>query len=587
MESKPKRQKRIMDRIKRIGHLRFRANLTALFILYSAIFVFVLLFYGFLNTSHLAAAQQRMKAREAGFAVRELADILYTDMETAREVSLMIGELVSQGVDPGSIENAVLAIDHINGIYVTRDGALVFKHGSVSSADIRAVSQNERDGIYIFGADGLLRYLIAWQGLEVVIIKPVPDSFAGIVDALKRDLLAGPAPIDAAPGSMAVYIGNDQDEWPLLYDDAPQGGRESDAAVSISPLPGGSENSPVYAGGYWYYSHRIGQTETTAVLSIPAAAMGANVDYTFVGVSTGIIIALMIFIYLRFRNSIYVPIKRIEHAMHVVTGGDDVDFEVDIDEHSELHSIAQYFNRMIGRLKEYANREYAAKMLRKQAELNALQSQINPHFLYNTLDSIRGLALLDGQENIAKMTKALSSLFKYSISKTVNLSTLGEEIKNVENYLTIQQYRFSGKFIVIKDIDLKDNPDILSYRLPKLTIQPIVENAIYHGLETKIGKGTIKLSAYTTEKRLVVAIEDDGTGIPQDKLERINQRLHDKNVGSWEESTSKSTGVAIVNVNERIQLYFGELYGLSVYSTPGMGTTVEIVVPLTQEDTPS
>ncbi len=280
--------------------------------------------------------------------------------------------------------------------------------------------------------------------------------------------------------------------------------------------------------------------------------------------------ALSIFI---FAKKIYRPIKKLEQALKAVSDVENItEYELETDEGSDLFEVSESINKMIYRLKEYANREYMANILAKQAELNALQTQINPHFLYNTLDSIRGLALTEGQQNIAIMTKALSGLFRYSISKTGNTSTLREEIKNVEDYLTIQKLRFPDKFSFVKDIEA----DVLDYRLPKLTIQPIIENAVFHGLETKLGRGEIVLNAYATQKRLVISIEDDGVGMDEATLERVNLRL-------MGQDGAETKSIALTNVNDRIKLFFGEGYGMKVLSTRNVGTTVEISAPLEKE----
>lgn len=278
-----------------------------------------------------------------------------------------------------------------------------------------------------------------------------------------------------------------------------------------------------------------------------------------------------------FKKIVYDPIKKLERAMEAVADVDNImAFEIEVDEQNELYGLASLLNRMMYKLKDYATREYSAVLLAKQAEINALQTQINPHFLYNTLDSIRGLALTEGQKNIATMTKALSGIFRYSISKKEHLSTLREEIKNAADYMTIQQLRFPDKFIFITDIDVAADPDIMEYSLPKLTIQPIVENSVFHGLETKMGTGTIVLHAYITERRLIISIEDDGIGIEQDVLNRINEGLTQK----IEASSEGTSNIALMNVNERIKLFFGERYGIKMISTQNVGTTVLISLPL-------
>ena len=228
-------------------------------------------------------------------------------------------------------------------------------------------------------------------------------------------------------------------------------------------------------------------------------------------------------------------------------------------------------------LQESMNREYRAKVLKKQAELNALQSQINPHFLYNTLESIRGEALIEGMDEIADMTEALGNFFRYSISSKGSLVTLEDELNNIQNYYLIQKFRF-GERINLK-VDMEDRDAIIGFRMPKLIIQPIVENAIFHGLENKIGKGTITISIAVTDQRLVLVISDDGSGIREDKLLEMNERLQ-KGIDFSERTEDGGSGIALYNVNQRIKLCFGDEYGIHVYSMLDNGTDVVITLPV-------
>jgi len=303
----------------------------------------------------------------------------------------------------------------------------------------------------------------------------------------------------------------------------------------------------------------------------------------FILFSTFVIICITLSVYINFKKTIYNPIVKIEKAIHGIVEG-EMDLKIEVDKKSELYPISKSLNIMVKKVKDLISREYNEKILRKQAELNALQSQINPHFLYNTLESIRGQALEEGVDNIANMSKALSNIFRYSISRKGHMVSLGEELKNVDNYLTIQQYRFNNKFNIKKIIEKDDHNDIMMYKMPKLTIQPIVENAIYHGLETKSGKGDIIIKAYTTEKRLIISVEDNGVGMDEDKVNSLNKSFIN-GVGEHDiQYENKTTGIGLFNVNERIRLYFGEKYGLRVYSTLGVGTTVEVVIPLVTEN---
>lgn len=223
--------------------------------------------------------------------------------------------------------------------------------------------------------------------------------------------------------------------------------------------------------------------------------------------------------------------------------------------------------------------ESSVKMLDKQSQINALQSQINPHFLYNTLESIRGQAIIEEADEIAKMVEALSTLFRYSISQKDYLVTLRDEINNIKNYFSIQNYRFNNKFKLNINLDEEDN-EVFDYYLPKLTIQPIVENAIYHGLETKAEEGKVIIDIIQTKSRLLITISDDGSGMDADTLETINQKICGEGFAVEEEQSSLRNGIALANVNNRIKIIFGEDYGIKLYSTLDLGTDVEITLPI-------
>lgn len=286
--------------------------------------------------------------------------------------------------------------------------------------------------------------------------------------------------------------------------------------------------------------------------------------------------------YYLFLHFIYRPIRSIENLSKRVLEG-ELEALVSMGEDHELAAAVDGLNEIVFRIRDLMNREYAAKILVKRAELNALQSQINPHFLYNTLDSIRGLAIADGAVRIAQMTKALSFLFRYSIDNDKSLVSLSEEMKNVDNYLLIQQCRFNDKFEIQKDIDLDDDA-ILRCKLPKLCVQPVIENAIYHGLEMKLGKGIIKISARRSSRWLFVVVEDNGLGMDDESVQSLQKKLANQfQQPAGERVKMEKTSVGLMNVNERIKLAFGDEFGINLYSTLGVGTIIEMMLPYIDE----
>lgn len=237
--------------------------------------------------------------------------------------------------------------------------------------------------------------------------------------------------------------------------------------------------------------------------------------------------------------------------------------------------------------------EYLQKMLdssellklnKRQAQYLALQNQINPHFLYNTLESIRSEALVAGLNALAEMTEALASFFRYTISKVENLVSVEEELQNCETYFKIQQYRFAERLQLTVECDGGEREEIYNCRLPKLTMQPILENSIIHGTECKIGTGHLKIHLERTGKLLLIRISDDGVGMDEQTLARMNAQLQKSARIVASQDGPARGGIALRNVNNRIHLLFGEEYGLRVFSMPGVGTDVEILLPAITSD---
>lgn len=219
----------------------------------------------------------------------------------------------------------------------------------------------------------------------------------------------------------------------------------------------------------------------------------------------------------------------------------------------------------------------------KRSEFIALQNQINPHFLYNTLEAIRGDALSEGVEYIADITEALSTFFRYSVTDTGSLVTISDELENVDNYFKIQQYRFGEKLELVYEIP--EDEDILELMCPKLTLQPIVENAIFHGLEKRADKGSIKIRLKLTNHKLTIIVNDNGVGMDDETLDTLNYRLKQNTIANTQgQDKSKKGGIALINVSRRIKLLFGENFGIQVFSIPEIGTDVYVTIPIVKND---
>ncbi|KMZ54127.1 sensor histidine kinase [Dorea sp. D27] len=303
------------------------------------------------------------------------------------------------------------------------------------------------------------------------------------------------------------------------------------------------------------------------------------------GYSRAVIPSVMLFqtgIMIYLAAAVYIPFKTFAETLAYFAQRDsreEEDIEMELKQVAGRVPYMEQIERLIDRFAKRRTRKSSAKIFDKQTELTALQSQINPHFLYNTLESIRGQALMDDNLEIAKMVEALAAFFRYSISGKGNLVTLRDELANINNYMLIQRYRFNNRFSMEIIIDEEDEA-AYDFLIPRLIIQPVVENAIFHGLEEKLEGGKVIIEVIVTESNLIVTISDNGKGIESRDLKELNARIQSQDMQLDDGgSRQRNTGIALPNIHKRIQLLFGEEYGVNVYSTVGQGTDVEITVP--------
>ena len=229
-------------------------------------------------------------------------------------------------------------------------------------------------------------------------------------------------------------------------------------------------------------------------------------------------------------------------------------------------------------------KEYSQSLLQKQAQLDAMQSQINPHFLYNTLDTIRGYAVMEEAPITSDMVEILSRLFRYMISQKIRMVTLRQEIGILYDYIKIMEYRTNRNIVVLEKIE--PNLPLMNYQIPKLIIQPIVENAIKHGFDGVTKEFIITLSIYCTESCLIVSIADNGKGMPPEQLRLLNEKLSDSDssISSVPAEKKQGSGIALTNVNSRIKLMYGDAYGVVAYSTLGEGSEFQLRLPWKQTE---
>ena len=269
-------------------------------------------------------------------------------------------------------------------------------------------------------------------------------------------------------------------------------------------------------------------------------------------------------------RSIYLPIKKLHDVTATITKN-DLQALVTHDNIDEITELGMSFNIMIGRIRELLDAKVKEQENLKKSELRALQAQINPHFLYNTLDTIIWMAEAQKTDAVIEIVRNLSSFFRISLSKGMDWITVGEEIERTRSYLTIQKMRYRD----IMDYKIEVDESTLDCTVLKLILQPLVENALYHGIKNKRSGGTVTVRAMRkNENEVSLEVEDNGIGFTPEKLAKVQEELEDSSGDIRLES-----GFGIDNVNKRIKLYYGKQYGLSIRSEYLVGTCVTLLIP--------
>jgi hypothetical protein len=283
-----------------------------------------------------------------------------------------------------------------------------------------------------------------------------------------------------------------------------------------------------------------------------------------IGVTVSVIIA----------QSLILPLENTVNALEKFSRGD---FAVRLKENrcDEIGKLNRIFNKAIKEINELMQKVTQSEILNKEMEFKTLQSQMNPHFLYNTLDTINWLAFKEKQTEICNLVAAISSLIRASISNKKSIITIEQELDYVKNYIYIQHIRYKDRFDIIYDID----ESLLKQAVPKLIIQPIVENAIIHGIENSKNKNLLYISVKCENECIIIIVKDTGIGMTDEKVsELLKEPLNTEG-----DEQKAHTNLGLYAVHKRIQLMYGDLYGLTVQSQAGEGTTVTLHIPFTKK----
>ena len=297
---------------------------------------------------------------------------------------------------------------------------------------------------------------------------------------------------------------------------------------------------------------------------IPISELNKNINQlrktTIIITATLIFIAMLLVVIIARRMVVHM--RKLVILMKLFDKGD---FDVKIK--FTNRQLAKGFNSMAKKIKKLIREVYTDRIKQKDLEIQMLQNQINPHFLYNTLESIHMMAEINEDDQTAEMTQSLGKILRYSIDCKTEVVRIQDEINNLMDYILLQKIRFSGMFDIIVEID----KEICEYNTIKLILQPLVENAINHGLSSRSKDGIIRVTGARKNNDIVIEVRDNGKGMDQQQVKQINDYIN--GVGS----TMKSIGLK--NVNKRIKLHYGDDYGITISSVPGQGTTAGILFP--------
>ncbi|WP_219996675.1 sensor histidine kinase [Paenibacillus sp. tmac-D7] len=269
-----------------------------------------------------------------------------------------------------------------------------------------------------------------------------------------------------------------------------------------------------------------------------------------------------------FTNSIISPVRKLRSLMRKVEEG-ELNLRFRSRSNDEIGQLGHSFNKMVQEIERLIHMVYTEQKEKREAELKILQAQIKPHFLYNTLDTIQWMAQDRKADDIVEIIGALTNLFRIGLSKGHEIIRLSEELKHVESYLIIQMARYEGKL----NYEIRVAEELEGCSVLKLILQPLVENAIYHGIKTKRGSGRIRIEAVKEQHKIRLRVEDDGLGMKPEQIEYVRMGLQ----GS--ENPEFKSGYGLFNVHERIRLTYGSSYGVQVESEYGKGTCIDVYLP--------
>lgn len=475
-------------------------------------------------------------------------------------------------------QNFVFSTENINGIFIFTPSKVVLGQGYGNGVDVRSDYDPAGEDWYekTLELEGKI-YVDGVKERDYLLNDTPSISFSMCVyDVYSRDFLG------------VLYINCSQEIFSLdTVNVLPEAmefviKRENEILYKSNPFDWENSSETNKESHKIEYNQEIAGEGVTLTAVFDKAGLAADFRVTLSLMLFALVVFLILFIVLAYFLARYLtePITVLSHIMAHPREKNRAVESPYMNRTDEIGTLYNQYQTMLEENNHYIKSEYENKMILMDTQMKALESQINAHFLYNTLEAINSLAEIEGAEDISVMALALGDMFRYSIKTKGALVTLEKELAHVKNFVAIQQIRFDNGFRFEMDVP----EELYSCRILKLILQPLVENALYHGLLHCNAGSSIYLSARKENKIIYFTVKDDGVGMASETLEQLQKLLEEKpKFGELSQHANESIGLK--NINARIRLYYGEDYGLSVKSEQGCGTTVQIKIPELAEET--
>lgn len=344
--------------------------------------------------------------------------------------------------------------------------------------------------------------------------------------------------------------------------------------VPAPEMTGNQAQKHIKADGSYYVYFKIPDTEWTAEVEVSEDSVLKNVKAVqiYIGIFLAVSVAALLLVYRNYLKGIRAPMGRLIRGMNEIQSG-NLKTRVEPERMDEIGGLAAGLNQMTEALDSYIQRVYVSELKQRETELDMLKTQIRPHYLYNTLEVIRMQAVSNDDPETAEMVESLSKQLRYLIGKTGDIVPLKDELENIGEYFKLLRMRYENRF----ELEIHVPEEVKNLFIIKLSLQPVVENAVKHGLLPKAKGGIISISALTGSDALEVTVMDDGVGMDADKLEEVRRNIEADEDGSYSDGRLH---IGVRNTAERLRKAYGRKYGIQVASERGVGTVITVRYPI-------